>query len=121
MITLYGIPNCNSVKKARAWLAAKQIDYVFHDFKKLGLSADIAQSWIEQSGWQVLINRQGTTWRTLSAAEQSAVQDNVTALALMLRQHSVIKRPVLTQHNRVFAIGFDEATYTRLTTAESEA
>lgn len=94
MINLYGIPHCDTVKKSRAWLDAHQIAYEFYDFKKFGVPADALAQWIAALGWEPLVNKKGTTWRKLDAAEQSAVVDVATATALMLRHASVIKRPV---------------------------
>jgi arsenate reductase (glutaredoxin) len=95
MITLYGIPNCDTVKKSRAWLDEHQLIYHFHDFKKQGVPADALACWITGLGWEPLVNKKGTTWRKLDAAQQSAVVDVATATALMLRHASVIKRPVV--------------------------
>jgi arsenate reductase (glutaredoxin) len=95
MITLYGIPNCDTVKKSRAWLDEHQLAYQFHDFKKQGVPADALAQWIDVLGWEPLVNKKGTTWRKLEAAEQAAVVDAATATALMLRHASVIKRPVV--------------------------
>ncbi len=95
MITLYGIPNCDTVKKSRAWLDEQQVAYQFHDFKKLGVPADALAQWIAALGWEPLVNKKGTTWRKLNSAEQSAVVDAATATALMQRHASVIKRPVV--------------------------
>jgi arsenate reductase (glutaredoxin) len=95
-ITLYGIPNCDTVKKSRAWLEAAGMAYVFHDFKKQGVPEAALRQWVKALGWEVLLNKKGTTWRKLSSAEQLAVVDAPSAVALMLAQPSVIKRPVLT-------------------------
>ncbi len=95
MITLYGIPNCDIVKKSRAWFDERKIAYQFHDFKKLGVPANALAGWTRALGWEPLVNKKGTTWRKLEAAEQSAVVDAATASALMLRHASVIKRPVV--------------------------
>ncbi len=95
MITLYGIPNCDTVKKSRTWLDAHKIAYQFHDFKKLGVPADALVQWIAALGWESLVNKKGSTWRKLDAGEQSAVVDAATAKALMQRHASVIKRPVV--------------------------
>lgn len=94
-ITLYGIPNCDTVKKARTWLQDHGIDFAFHDFKKQGLSAALVQGWLQEIDWQTLVNRKGTTWRNLPDERKAAIVDNDSALALMLEHPSVIKRPVL--------------------------
>lgn len=94
-ITLYGISNCDTVKRARAWLAEQGHETRFHDFKKLGVPADHLERWIARAGWEALLNRQGTTWRKLDEATRAAVVDAASARALMLAQASVIKRPVI--------------------------
>ncbi len=111
MTTLYGIPNCDTVKKARAWLAAQGCDYAFHDFKKQGVPPQI-DGWLKALGWQKLLNRQGTTWRKLDAATQAGVVDDASARALMLTQPSVIKRPVVDWGGAITA-GFDAADWQR--------
>lgn len=95
-VTVYGIPNCDSVKKARAWMDAHQVAYTFHDFKKLGVPTDALTHWLARAGWETLLNRKGTTWRQLSAEVQASVVDAASAAALMQAQPSVIKRPVVT-------------------------
>ena len=95
VITVYGIPNCDTVKKSRAWFAEQGLDIQFHDFKKQGVPADLLPGWLKAVGWQKLVNRQGTTWRKLDAATQASVQDDAGASALVLQQPSVIKRPVV--------------------------
>ncbi|MCG2594251.1 ArsC family reductase [Ramlibacter sp. XY19] len=106
-ITVYGIPNCDTVKKARAWLASEGIAYTFHDFKKQGVPPDRLDHWVASAGWQKLLNRQGTTWRKLDPAVQSAAADASGARALMLEQSSVIKRPVVEWDARTVTVGFD--------------
>lgn len=108
VITLYGIPNCDTVKKARSWLAAHQLDYVFHDFKKQGAPTQALARWIQILGWEKLLNRQGTTWRKLDAAVQAQVVDAASAQALMQSASSVIKRPVVDWGGKL-TVGFDEA------------
>ena len=93
--TLYGIPNCDTVKTARTWLAEHGHDFTFHDFKKQGLERATVAAWLEQLDWEVLVNRKGTTWRGLPDERKAAVLDKASALALMLEFPSVIKRPVL--------------------------
>lgn len=92
---LYGIANCDTVKRARAWLAAQGRDVRFHDFKKQGVPEAELDRWIAALGWEPLLNRQGTTWRKLDDAVRAAVVDAASARALMLAQPSVIKRPVV--------------------------
>ncbi len=105
MITLYGIPNCDTVKKARAWLDAHQIAYAFHDFKKSGVPAERLARWADALGWEKLLNRQGTTWRKLEAGQQARAQDSASAQALMCEQASLIKRPVVEWPGRI-SVGF---------------
>ncbi|MDP1646416.1 MAG: ArsC family reductase [Thiobacillus sp.] len=110
---LYGIPNCTTVKKARAWLAERALDVAFHDFKTQGVDAAWLRDVVKQTGWQTLLNTRGTTWRKLSDAEKAAVTDEASAIALMLAQPSVIKRPVL-ERNGHYHLGFAEAHYQAL-------
>lgn len=109
--TLYGIPNCDTVKKARAWLSEHGVDFQFHDFKKQGVPADQLDHWLATVGWDKLLNRQGTTWRKLDAAAQAAVTDAQSARALMLSQASVIKRPVVAWHDGTVTVGFSAADW----------
>jgi Spx/MgsR family transcriptional regulator len=106
-ITLYGIANCDTVKKARAWLASEGVDYAFHDFKKQGVPPQRLGHWIAAAGWQKLLNRQGNTWRKLDLATQAQAADAAGARALMLAQPSVIKRPVVEWDGRAVTVGFD--------------
>ncbi|MFM8898479.1 MAG: ArsC/Spx/MgsR family protein [Burkholderiales bacterium] len=113
-LVLYGIPNCDTVKRARAALSAAGREYRFHDFKKSGVPVDLAARWITHCGWQLLINRQGSTWRQLSEAEKEAVQDERSALALMQSQPSVIKRPVIQWPDGSITVGWDGAVQARI-------
>jgi arsenate reductase len=94
-ITVYGISNCDTVKRARAWLTAQGVAHQFHDFKKQGLAPALLDGWIAALGWERLLNRQGTTWRKLDAATQAGVTDAASASALMQTHTSLIKRPVV--------------------------
>jgi Spx/MgsR family transcriptional regulator len=105
VITLYGIPNCDTVKRSRAWLTEHAIAYTFHDFKSKGVPAAELDRWIEKLGWETLVNKKGTTWRKLTPAAQAAVEDAKSARALMLREPSVIKRPVVVLEDAV-TVGF---------------
>jgi arsenate reductase (glutaredoxin) len=100
-ITLYGIPNCDTVKKSRAWFDAAGKTYTFHDFKKQGVPEAALRQWIKALGWEALVNRKGTTWRKLDAATQAAVTDAESAITLMLANASVIKRPVVTSGAKI--------------------
>ena len=108
MTTLYGIPNCDTVKRARDWLATHGVAHEFHDFKKAGVPADRLQAWVDAAGWERVLNRKGTTWRKLDAALQAAVVDGPSAQALMREQASVIKRPVVDWDDGRITVGFDE-------------
>ncbi len=94
-ITLYGIPNCDTVKKARAWLDAAGVAYAFHDYKKAGIDAATLRGWAGEVGWEVLLNRAGTTFKKLPDADKAGL-DADKAIALMVAQPSMIKRPVVT-------------------------
>jgi arsenate reductase len=109
--TVFGIPNCDTVKKARTWLAEHQVDFVFHDFKKLGVPAEQLPHWIAAVGWEKLVNRKGTTWRKLDAQTQAGVVDAASARALMLANPSVIKRPVVVWGTGQVSVGFDDASF----------
>lgn len=113
---VYGIPNCNTVKKARTWLDEQGVAYTFHDYKKQGVPADRLDAWIKAVGWEVLVNRQGTTWRKFDDATKAGVVDATSAKALMQANASVIKRPVVELNGKVICVGFDEAKLASLST-----
>ena len=104
---VYGITHCDTVKRARAWLDARGKGYTFHDFKKAGVPEQRLDAWLQHAGWEVLLNRRGTTWRKLDAATQARVSDSHSARALMLDQPSVIKRPVVEWDDGRITVGFD--------------
>ena len=108
MIILYGIPNCDTVKKARTWLDENGVEYQFHDFKKQGVPPEQLQRWAQAAGWETLLNRKGTTWRKLDAAAQAGAADSAGAQALMRANPSVIKRPVVDWGQGI-TVGFDAA------------
>ena len=107
MITLYGIPQCDTVKKSRAWLQARGIEHDFHDFKKAGVPPAALEAWIARLGWETLLNRKGSTWRRLDEATRAAVTDAAGARALMLAQPSVIKRPVVVRDGCAVGAGWE--------------
>ena len=119
-VTLFGIPNCDTVKKARTWLDANGIAYTFHDFKKAGLDAIQVNAWLQDVPWDVLVNRKGTTWRALSDERKAAIIDHASAAALMLESPSVIKRPVLQRRGgQPTQVGFSDALYQQLFAIQS--
>jgi arsenate reductase (glutaredoxin) len=111
MLKLYGIPNCNTVKKARDWLEKNGFAYEFHDFKKIDVSTELLESWLTQIPREQLINRAGLTWRGLDNSVKDNVIDNTSAIALMREKTSVIKRPVLVKDGKILSLGFVEADY----------
>jgi len=114
LVILYGIKNCDTVKKARHWLDARGIDYQFHDFRSDGLAPESVQQWLDALGWEVLINKRSTSWKQLD----SATRDNMgaeSAKAAILAQPTLIKRPLLdTGHS--YYTGFSEKSYEKLFT-----
>jgi arsenate reductase len=110
MIVMYGIRNCDTVKKARAWLEARGIAYDFHDYKLAGIDEPRLRGWARELGWEKVLNRAGTTFRKLPDADKAGL-DADKAIALMLAQPSMIKRPVLDLGDRRL-VGFGEAAWT---------
>jgi arsenate reductase (glutaredoxin) len=115
MTIVYGIPNCETVKKALAWLDEHRVKYDFHNFKTDGLDAATVNAWMNAIGWEPLVNRKGTTWRRLDTSMQLGVRDANSARALMLANLSVIKRPVVQWGKAVnqdsLTVGFDEEAF----------
>ena len=112
MITIYGIPNCDTMKKARKWLEANGVEYEFRDYKKLGVSENKLRSWVKQAGWETVLNKRGTSWRKLD----DEIRDNIdaaSAIKIMLENPSIIKRPVL-ESNGLLLIGFKDSDYKQL-------
>ena len=109
MTIMYGIKNCDTIKKARNWLEAENIDYRFHDYKKDGTDEELFKEWIASLGWESVINRRGTTWRKLTDEQKSSMDDN-SALAAMLDNPSIIKRPLL-EHDGTRTLGFKAEEY----------
>lgn len=111
MITVYGIPNCDTVKRARAWLAEQGLEASFHDFKKQGVPAELLPAWLKAFGRDKLVNRAGTTWRKLDDATKAAVADDAAAIGLMLAEPSVIKRPVVSWPDGSWTLGFSAEAF----------
>jgi Spx/MgsR family transcriptional regulator len=112
MIKIYGIPNCDTMKKARRWLEANGIDCDFHDYKKLGVPEKSLKNWVKQTGWETILNKRGTTWRKLDDEVKDNI-DEAAAIQLMLNNPSIIKRPVL-ESGKLLLIGFNEDQYKQL-------
>ncbi|WP_263322295.1 ArsC family reductase [Endozoicomonas sp. Mp262] len=112
MITLYGISNCDTIRKARRWLKDAGIEYHFHDYRKEGIDESMLQHWIEQLDWEQLVNKRGTTWRQLPEDIKSSV-DAGQALKLMLEQPAMIKRPLLDLGDKP-VLGFSPSLYSSL-------
>ena len=110
--TIYGIRNCDTMKKARAWLEAHGVDYDFHDYKSDGIDRATLEKWAKTVGWEVLLNRAGTTFRKLPDDAKQNI-DERKAIKLMLEQPSMIKRPVLEQ-GRTLLVGFTEDRYSAI-------
>ncbi|MGM3224581.1 ArsC family reductase [Dickeya zeae] len=110
-IILYGIKNCDTIKKARRWLEEHRIDYRFHDYRADGLTAERLQSFIDDIGWQPLLNTRGTTWRKLDEAYRNSINNDVAAKAVMLEQPALIKRPLLVTDDGKTLLGFSDDSY----------
>ena len=112
-IIIYGIPNCDTTKKAMAWLKKNNIAFSFHDYKLQGISKEKLGAWCSKRGWETIFNKRSTTWRELPAIEQQKVIDQETAIKVMLQNSSIIKRPIVEYKNTIIA-GFKETDYTDL-------
>jgi len=109
---VYGIPNCDTIKKARQWLQAHELKYQFHDYRKDGIDASQLKQWARQVGWESLLNRRGTTWRKLDEKTRDTINES-SAIKIMLEHPAIIKRPVLVKGEKIL-IGFNEAEYKNL-------
>lgn len=111
-IKVYGIGNCDTVKKTLSWFKANKIEIVFHDYKMEGITKQKLLSWVQQTGWQLLLNKKSTTWRNLSVAEQEKITTEAAAIQTMMNNTTLIKRPVTEYKNKII-VGFDEADYSK--------
>ncbi|EIY2675768.1 ArsC family reductase [Raoultella planticola] len=114
MLTMYGIKNCDTIKKARRWLEAHQIAYQFHDYRADGLDRELLNTFIAELGWEALLNTRGTTWRKLDEAVRAGINNADAAAALMLEMPAIIKRPLLCAPGQPMLLGFSELTYKKL-------
>ena len=110
-LTLYAIPNCDTVKKARKWLESNDIAYDFHDYKKKGVPTEVLELACNKFGWEQVLNRKGLTWRRMTDEEKAAIKGQKDALTLMRDKSSIIKRPLVTKANTPLLLGFDEGEY----------
>ena len=110
MLTVYGIPNCDTVKKALMWLKDHNVAYEFHDYKKKGITSEKLEEWLTQVPYDKLVNRAGTTFKKLTDEEKAKIIDNASAIALMLEKTSVIKRPIV-ESDKILAMGFKAEEY----------
>ena len=108
MTILYGIPNCNSIKKAKTWLEEHQVDYNFHNYKKDGIDAPTLEKWTAQVGSEALLNKQSTSWRKLTDDEKAMATEDKGRIKLLMTYSSMIKRPIITQDGQVVVVGYDE-------------
>lgn len=113
-MTVFGIKNCNTVKRALQWLGSHKVTYDFHDYKSKGITASKLREWSRQVGWEALVNRKGTTWRQLDDAQKERITNQDAAIRLMMEKPSVIRRPLIEKNGKVIALGFDEDEYTRV-------
>lgn len=108
---VYGIPNCDTIKKALKWLDEHRVDYQFHNYKKEDISANKLKDWCNQQGWETLLNKKGTTFKGLHPAVQQNAINEKAAIEIMAARSSTIKRPVIELNNKIVAVGFDEKKY----------
>lgn len=111
MLTMYGIKNCDTIKKARRWLEAQQVEYRFHDYRADGVDAALLRPFVDELGWEALLNTRGTTWRKLDEAQRTAVTHADAAIALMVEMPAIIKRPLLCAPGKPMLLGFNESSY----------
>lgn len=114
MYTIYGISNCDTMKKAFTWLKAHHIAYEFHDYKKSGISKAKLNEWCKQKGWEAILNKKSSTWRQVDDAQKATISNQKNAISLLQEYTSMIKRPVLEKEGKIVAIGFDEAHFDRI-------
>ena len=114
MLIVYGIPNCDTVKKTLDWLTTNKIKYQFHNYKTEGITATKLKTWCKQKGWEVLLNKKSAIWRGLEVVEQNKIINEKAAINLMIRSTSIIKRPVIENGETVVAVGFDSKEYEKI-------
>jgi arsenate reductase (glutaredoxin) len=109
-VIIYGIPNCDTTKKAMVWLSKNNIAFTFHDYKQQGITKQKLEEWCNKSGWGNIFNKRSTTWRKLSKPEQEKVSNQAAAIKIMISNTSIIKRPVIEYNNKIME-GFNQEAY----------
>ncbi len=112
-VILYGIPNCDTTKKAITWLQKNKINFLFHNYKLQGINKEKLEDWCNNQGWETIFNKRSTTWRELPKTEQQKVINQPAAIKVMLANNSIIKRPVVEAGNKLI-VGINEAAYKKL-------
>jgi len=112
-IIVYGIPNCDTTKKALAWFSKKNIPFSFHDYKQVGITKEKLNDWCSRKGWELIFNKRSTTWRELPDAVQKKITDRQAAIKLMIENNSIIKRPIIEFGNELI-VGFNEEEYQKI-------
>lgn len=113
-VKIYGIPNCDTMKKAMNWLDDQGISYEFHNYKKLGIGQEKLMHWLAQTNWEVLVNRKGTTWKKLSPDQQLAINTEDKAMLLMQHNTSLIKRPIIETDGVLAGVGFEDEAWRKI-------
>jgi arsenate reductase (glutaredoxin) len=111
---VYGIKNCDTIKKSLAWLKKKKISFEFHDYKTQGITTDKLKEWCKQKGWESLVNKKGTTWRQLDEPLKNKITAEASAILLMKDKTSLIKRPLIEYKGKIVTLGFDEEAYRKI-------
>ena len=114
MIIIYGIPNCDTVKKAQVWLKNNSIDFEFHDYKKWGIDSEKLNEWLKVYDITKLINRAGSTWRQLTDEQKAKITDNASAIELMMSRPSIIKRPLVEKDGKAVVLGFSITEFEKI-------
>lgn len=114
MLTIYGIPNCDTVKKSLDWFTKHKIDFVFHNYKKEGITTTMLKDWIKQQDFTLIVNTKSATYKKLSTADQEKCKKANTSVEVLQENTSLIKRPIVTKNGKIIAIGFDPAAYEKL-------
>lgn len=116
MLTVYGIPNCDTTTKTLKWLDKNKIVYKFHNYKTDGINKEILEHWCQQKDWAILFNKRSTTWKTLTVTTQNKITNATEAIKIMIEHNSIIKRPIITNNKTIVVVGFDENLLQKLKT-----